>query len=252
MAEDKNNLKLDTLREKIRDSVKLFTEKLIEQLGDNLQSVTVVGSSLTEDFVSGKSDINTVVVLGKQDFNSLKIIAGMAKSMSKRKISVPLLMTPEYIERSRDVFGIELLSFQLTHETIFGQDLFDGLDFVKSDVRLQCERELKATLIRLRQGYIAAGANKRLVRDVLVSAASALVPLLQAMLWLKNIVRTREAESVFTKAADEFSVNVDSLVAARGWRHEKRRLEQSEIINVFESIYAAVERLSVIIDELEV
>ena len=34
----------------------------------------------------------------------------------------PLLMTPACIDRSRDVFGIEFLDFQLRHETIVGED----------------------------------------------------------------------------------------------------------------------------------
>ena len=252
MAEDKNNLKLDTLRDEIRDSVKVFVEKLTAGLGDNLQSITIVGSSLTEDFVPGQSDINTVLVLGRQTLDSLKLIAGMAKSMGKKKISAPLLMTPDYIERSRDVFGIEFLDLQLTHETILGSDPFASLAFTKADVRFQCERELKATLIRLRQGYIASAGQKRLVRDILASAAGALVPLLRAMLWLKGVDRPMRAEPVFTKAAAKFSIGVDSLTAARRWRHKKTRLQESEITTAFESIYKTVEQLALIVDKLEV
>ena len=252
MAENKNELKLDALREGIRDSVKVFAEKLIAELADNLQSITVVGSSLTDDFALGQSDINTVVVLGRQSPDSLKTIAGMAKTMSKKKISAPLLMTESYIERSRDVFGIEFLDFQLTHETIFGSDPLEKLTFAKADVRLQCERELKATLIRLRQGYIAAAANKKLVRDILASAAGGLVPLLRAMLWLKDTDRPRRIAPVFEKAAEQFSIKTDSLIVARKWRHKKARLGESEVKTAFESIYTAVEQLALIVDKLEV
>ena len=102
-------------------------------------------------------------------------------------------MTPAYIDRSRDVFGIELLDFQLCHHTVLGDDPFAALSFAKVDVRLQCERELKASLIRLRQGYLAAGGNVLLVRDVLIAAVKALAPLLRAMLWLTDRERTPEA-----------------------------------------------------------
>ena len=163
MTENKINLKIDALHMQIRDSVKAVAEKLSTALSDNLQSITVVGSSLTEDFRSGQSDINTVLVLGKQNLGSLNAVASLAKPMSRKKISPPLLMTQSYIERSRDVFGVEFLDFQLVHETIMGDDPFTSLAFDKKDVRIQCERELKAMLIRLRQGYIAAAANKKLV-----------------------------------------------------------------------------------------
>lgn len=252
MAEKTNNVNLDSLRDEIRDRVKTFSEKIISAFGDNLHSISIVGSSLTEDFRPGQSDINTVLVLCKQSLDSLNTLARMARSMNKKRVAVPLLMTPEYIERSRDVFGIEFLDFQLTHKTIFGDDPFTSLTIVKTDVRLQCERELKATLIRLRQGYIAAAANKRLVRDILASAAGGLVPLLRAILWLKDIDRPVLAEQVFKKAASEFSIKADSLIDAKKWRHKRPFQQKSEFTSVFESIYANVERLASIVDKLEV
>ena len=251
MTEDKKNLRLDDIREEIRKPLEAFAEKLIAKLGKNLQSITVVGSALTEDF-RHQSDINTVLVMGNQIFEALNTLANIAKLVSKRRFSPPLLMTPEYIERSRDVFGIEFLDFQLTHKTIFGDDPFAPLIFAKGDVRLQCERELKATLIRLRQGYIASRANNKLVRDILISTSSSLVPLLRAILWLKDIERPRIAEKVFNKAAEEFSVVLDMLVVARRWRHKKTRLGNKEIAAAFQSIYATVEQLALIVDKLEV
>jgi len=67
MAANNNELKLAPLRSEIRKPVRTFTEKLIEKLGENLKSITIIGSSLTGDFVPGKSDINSVLALAKQD-----------------------------------------------------------------------------------------------------------------------------------------------------------------------------------------
>ena len=252
MAENKNSLKLDAIAEQIREPLKVFAERLAAGLADNLQSITVVGSSLTEDFRPGQSDINTVLVLGEHTLGALNAIAALAKPMSKKKLSAPLLMTPLYIERSLDVFGVEFLDFQLTHQTIMGDDPFAPLYFNKKDVRLQCERELKAMLIRLRQGYIAAAANKKLVRDILISATKGLAPLLRAMLWLKDADRAARTEPTFTKAASEFSIKTDSLLTAGKWRHDKPRLSETEMENAFEAVYTTVEQLAVTVDKLEV
>jgi len=252
MTENKTNLKVDALHAQIRDSVKAFAEKLLAALGDNLKSITIVGSSLTEDFRPGQSDINTVLVLGGQTLASLNAVASMAKPMSRKKISPPLLMTQSYIERSRDVFGVEFLDFQLAHETIMGDDPFASLKFDKKDVRIQCERELKAMLIRLRQGYIAAAANKKLVRDILISTAKGMAPLLRSMLWLKDVERTARAEATFGKAAGEFSIDANTLTSAIKWRHEKVRLSETEMENAFESVYSLVEQLADIVDKLKV
>jgi len=252
MTEDKTNLKVDALNIHIRDSIRDFSERLLTALGDNLQSITVVGGSLTEDFEPESSDINTVLVLDRQNLSSLNAIASLAKPMSRKKISPPLLMTQSYIERSRDVFGVEFLDFQLAHKTIMGDDPFASLEFDKKDVRLQCERELKAMLIRLRQGYIAAAANKKLVRDILISTAKGMAPLLRAMLWLKDIDRTAQAEATFGKAAEEFSVDTNPLTLTIKWRHEKTRLSETEMEHAYELVYSVVEQLSDIVDKLKV
>jgi hypothetical protein len=252
MAEKENSIKLDAVPEQIREALVLFTEKLNAGLGDNLQSVTVVGSSLTQDYRLGRSDINTVLVLSKLTVNSLDAIAGMAKTMNKKKISAPLLMTPTYIERSLDVFGVEFLDFQLTHQTILGSDPFASLSLAKKDVRLQCERELKAMLIRLRQGYIAAAANRKLVRDILISTIKGLAPLLRAMLWLKGIERPREAEPTFKKAGAEFSIGIEPLISVAKWQYEKIRLDEAQMKSTFESVYTIVEKLADIVDEIEI
>lgn len=252
MAENKTKLKLDSLSMQIRDGVKSFAEKLIAELGNNLQSITMVGSSLTADYRPDQSDINTVLVLGRQTSASLNAIAALAKPMRKKRISPPLLMTESYIEQSRDVFGVEFLDFQLTHQTILGDDPFAALTFDKKDVRLQCERELKAMLIRLRQGYIAAAANKKLVRDVLISTAKGLMPLLRAMLWLKGIDRPTKAEPTLREAVQQFLINKDSLITTRKWQSQKVRLSEVELESTFESIYATVEQLALFVDKLEV
>ncbi|MGD2094025.1 MAG: hypothetical protein PVH77_03355 [Phycisphaerales bacterium] len=252
MDENKTKLKLDALRGEIRERVKVFAEALIAELQENLQSLTIVGSSLTEDFRTGQSDINTVLVLGKIQQGPLKRIAKLAKPMSKKKISPPLLMTTPYIERSLDVFGIEFLEFQLAHQTILGDDPFGGLSISKKDVRLQCERELKAMLIRLRQGFIASGGNRKLVRDILISTTKGLLPLLRAMLWLKDVERTALAEDTLNKASSELSINIDSLKKTLNWRSQKTRLGEFEMEQIFQSIYSTAEQLALIVDKLEV
>jgi len=247
MAENKTKLKLDALPEQIRDNMKSFADKLTAELGENLQSITVVGSGLTGDFRPGQSDINTVLVLRRQTLASLNAIATLARPMRKKRISPPLLMTESYIEQSRDVFGVEFLDFQLTHRTFLGDDPFAALTFDKKDVRLQCERELKAMLIRLRQGYIAAAANKKLVQDVLISTAKGLMPLVRAMLWLKDIDRPTKAEPTLLEAVEQFLINKDSLITTRKWQHQKVRLSKFELESAFESIYATVEQLALFI-----
>ncbi len=252
MTESQIDSTLDAVPEAIRKPLKAVIGHMRPALGGNFAGLTVVGSALTDDYHPGTSDINTVLLLETHTSAALMAVASMAKPLRKQHASPPLLMTTSYIERSRDVFGVEFLDFQLTHATVLGDDPFAAMSFNKADVRLQCERELKATLIRLRQGYIAAAGRNELVRDVLIAAAKGLAPLLRAMLWLKDIERPKTMEATFGKAAGEFSINLDSAAKAERWRYEKPRLTDAEIETAFGAIYAASDKLATLVDELEV
>ncbi len=251
MADTYTGPRLDALRETIRAPLQLLADHLRVRLGDNLRSVTVVGSALTEDYQPGVSDINTVVLLGEHSIMALNTVAALAGPLNRNKLSPPLLMTPSYIERSRDVFGIEFLDFQLTHETIWGEDPFAPLHIEKKDVRLQCERELKAMLVRLRQGYIAAAGDRKVVRDILISTAKGLAPLVRAMLWLKDSERPQAMEPAVRRAAGAFNVELDAVIAAERWRYEKPRLTDADVEKHFTAIVDAVDRLTATVDQLE-
>lgn len=251
MSDTQDTPRLNSVRETIREPLTRFIQHVQTELGDRLQSVTVVGSAMTDDFQPGVSDINTVVLLNEHSVAALNAIASLAKSLRRSRFSAPLLMTSSSIERSRDVFGIEFLDLQLTHATILGDDPFAGIQIDKPDVRLQCERELKAMLVRLRQGWIAAAGDKGLVRDILVSTVKGLAPLLRAMLWLRDIARPTTMAATLREAANHFHVDLDAVLGADRWRHERPRLSDAEIENAFVAIVDAVDRLATIIDEME-
>ena len=63
MTENKTNLKVNALNIQIRDSVKDFADRLFAALGDNLQSITIVDSSLT-----GDSEAAVKVKAGRREY----------------------------------------------------------------------------------------------------------------------------------------------------------------------------------------
>lgn len=251
VTETRSAPRLDGVRPEIRETLRLLAEHLQAALRDNLKSLSVVGSSLTQDFEPKISDINTVVLLDAYDIPALSAVARLAAPLRRYRVAPPLLMTEFYISRSGDVFGVEFLDFQLTHETILGEDPFAPMQFEKKDVRLQCERELKAMLVRLRQGYVAAAADQRMVRDLLLAAVKGLTPLLRAMLWIVDADRPKTMDSTLRKAAGEFDVELGSALAIHHWRHEKPRSTDAEIESSFIAILDAVERLTTVVDGLE-
>jgi len=222
-------------------------------LNEQLRGITVVGSCLTADYRPGQSDINTVLLVDQVNPGILdSLTVSMRPLTRKQRLAIPLLMTEDYIARSRDVFGIEFLDFQLTHRTILGDDPFAGLSFTQNDVRMQCERELKADLIRLRQGYISANGKDPLIREVLIAAVKSLAPLLRAMLWLNDQPRADALQPTFTQAGAQFSFDAAVLEQVINWWQQKTRTKGPEVRAAFEQVYALIHSLATTVDSFGV
>ncbi len=249
MLETRREFRLSGVPQQTHEPVAQLVNQLTAALLDNLDSVSVVGSALTTDFHPRASDINTVVVLLQDDMAALRAVAALSKTLQKRHAAPPLLMTPAYLERSRDVFGVELLDFQLTHATVLGEDPFTTLTFAREDVRMQCERELKAMLSRLRQGYISAGGHKDHVRGVLLGVVKGLAPLVRALLWMKNLERPSTTEATFRRGSEVFGVDFTHAAALHRSRHEHFGGDPEAS---FEPLYAAVDELAGVVDALEI
>jgi hypothetical protein len=243
---------VQALREEIRIPVHVLAERLLSSAVSRIDSITIVGSSLTPDFVPGKSDINSVIIIRDDLPGSLDAIAAAGKSLRKGHFAPPLLFTADHISRSLDTFPIELLDFQLNHRTIYGRDPFSGLSFGRKDVRLQCERELKSILFRLSQGYISCHAAPEPVTHLLISAVTSMTSTVRAMLWLKDVDRSGTFEQVFTRTAAAFSVDASPLIEIRKWKAAHRLPSKDVVAGMFPATYELVSRLAGAIDAIEV
>ena len=252
MVQIVNELKLDGIAEQTHASVRQAVNQFQTDLAKDLLSITVVGSAATETYQQGVSDINTVLLLRHLARTQLDVISGMAKSLHKLHLGPPLLMTPEYIERSYDVFGVELLDFQRFGVTIWGENPFGHLAFKQSEVRLQCERELKSMLIRLRQGYIAAAGNKRLLQDLLVATAKTSLPYLRAMQWLKDQTREASVEATVAGAGDALKLEIHVLADIARQHYARSRFQDNQLLDLFDKTYKAIETLASWVDRFEV
>ncbi len=67
-----------------------------------------------------------------------------------------------------------------------GSEYFDDLAFLDSDVRAQCERELKVVSIAMRQGLLASSGRDEALLELAEPLVEHLVRTLRGLLWLKG------------------------------------------------------------------
>ena len=239
------------LKPVIIEKFKPFQDEILRGYNDNIHSITLTGSALTDDFVPGKSDINSVVVLAEMDLKFLELLSALGKKYQKKRIAAPLIMTPEYIMNSLDVFPIEFLNIKLLHKTLFGENLFQDLKINRVDLRLQCERELKVRLIGLRQGYISCLGNSKMLMEMFIDSFSGYVPLFKGIILLlgkKPPVTSQDAIAVLEEVSGVNTRVFDTILTQK---KQKTKLMMGQLNTIFQDYYAAIEKLGDITDGIK-
>ncbi len=238
-----------------KEAEKRFTPFLDELLGtsrEKIHSVQVTGSALTTDYNPKKSDINSVVVLKEMDLKFLEILAPLGKKYGKKGVAAPLIMTPGYIETSLDVFPVEFMNIRWIHKTLFGEDHFTAIEVKLSDLRQQCERELKVRLIGMRQSYLSASGDRRILTENFLQTFSGYIPLFRATLLLLGEDPPIEMAAVLTALASKTGQSTEVFQKVLQARREKTKFYMDDLNLLFEDYYNAIEALGKIIDAIEV
>jgi predicted nucleotidyltransferase len=243
------NLRLDKLRAIVSEKIKSFLEEILDSYSDNVHSIHIVGSSLTDDYHEKTSDINSIFVLKSMDLKFIELLAPFGKKYKKKGVAAPLVMTPDYIRTSLDVFPIEFADCKLIHQTVFGEDILNDIEISMVDLRQQCEREIKSKLIGLRQAYISSVGDRRMLTERFVASIAGYMPLFRGIILLMGKERPVGKDQVISTLSDSTGINTDIFRKILAIKRGNSILSKDEMNTVFEEYYEATEKIGNIIDE---
>jgi len=167
-----------------------LTEELKSACSANLKSVILYGSAAAGDHTGKRSDYNVLVVTEGLGRSELLAFSKTAKAWANAGNPAPLLFTMERLNKSTDVFPVELLDIKECHKILFGEDVVSDLDISTDNLRLQIEHELRGNLIQLRQQYLLSAGNAKEVCNLMVRSLSSFLVLVPR---LTPAVRQRRA-----------------------------------------------------------
>lgn len=188
---------LGMLPEQMRPPVSDFAELLRTLGGDNVLGLTLIGAIAAGSFAPERDTARSVMVVRRHDLSLLRRIAEHGPRLGRQRISAPLVMTPEYIQASLDTFPLEFLEITQNRVIVFGNDYFSDLEIADSDVRYQCERELKVLAMSLRQSLLAAAGRDRVLAEFELGVGEGMLRIMRGMLWIKGRKDPQSAAQVF-------------------------------------------------------
>lgn len=104
--------------------------------------------------VYGPDEANLLVVAADLEPATLRALAPPVRWWIRKTAAWPRLFTRALIAESLDVFPIEMLELSHRRRVLFGVDPFADVRIDHRALRVQCERELREKLMRLREAYI--------------------------------------------------------------------------------------------------
>lgn len=227
-----------------------FVTKLREAAKDNLVSVILFGSAVAGDFHPEFSNLNLFCVVRDSSFATFQALAPAVKWWDSQKQPPPLFMTRDEIERSADVFTIELLDLQQHHRLLFGEDVVKGLSIPENPHRVQVEYELREKLALLRQHALLAVGNDSRLWELLLRSVSSFATLFRhALIVVGHDAPAGKRQAVQTLAS-KLGFDASGILQVLDVRERKSNRKQFDAADVFARYLAAVEHVAVAVDKM--
>lgn len=217
-------------------------------LGTRLISFVMYGSSHTGEFHEGYSNINTMAVVSGITMHDIAEIGKELKWFFYKDNPSPLVFTPDELNSFKDVFPIEMLDMIDHHTLVYGDtDPLKGITIDRRNLKFQCESELKAKLIRLRQALFLNQSEKQ-AAVIMTASLSSFIALFKGVLRLREIEVPARKKEVIAAIAGLVDFDQTPFLRLLAVREKKDKLKKSE---TFKTLEMYVEGITKVIKFLE-
>jgi hypothetical protein len=167
---------MPTLDQDREHDLSAYAGDVREALGAACVGVILYGSAAGVDWVPGRSDVNTVVVLDRATVAALDALAAVMARWRTKGFALPVVLDREQVEHARLLFPMELDDIARQHRVLIGTDPFGGMSVDEAALRRECAQEAFGKLLRVRAFYLAhAGEPPALGRMMTESLKSFLI-----------------------------------------------------------------------------
>ncbi|MFZ1134273.1 MAG: nucleotidyltransferase domain-containing protein [Candidatus Korobacteraceae bacterium] len=163
---------------KPEDKLQKLVGRLEYTCGEDLVAVVLYGSAARDDYHEQYSDVNVLIVLRHMKPTIYSGLAGVLNWWSlEEKLRPPTIMTLEELRESADVFAIEMLDIQGAHKTLYGADVVSEIKVPMNLHRLEVERDLRTTLLRLRNHLLLTNDGDEELKHVMAKSVTSVLTL---------------------------------------------------------------------------
>lgn len=230
-----------------------YLDKLINALKGSIISVYAYGSVTGGEYDPKRSDINLAFILNDASIRNLKGTVKVLRRGLKKNITVPLFLTPEYVEMSLDTFPMEFLELKETRVLLYGKETLQDIKVKKKDIRRECEYQVKGKLLTLRQAYLERSMKARDLERLIKETLRALFPVFRNMLRLHDINPVSKGKrEILKELVDAFNIDTSSFMEVLDDKRPDGKISGKDAGKFIDSFLVELNRLSNVLDEMDI
>jgi hypothetical protein len=219
-----------------------FVQRMKNAAPDNLKAVVLYGSAATGEFHEGHSNVNLLCLVENGDPARLEPFHSTIDWWMGKGHPAPLIFTLKELQRSADIFAIELLDMQAQHKMLLGAEFLAGISVPLRYHKLQVERELRTNWLRLRQTFLAAPRRAHL--NVMVAAASSFTALFRHALVALGESPVQNKRNAIDRVAKLAGADAGGFNAVLDFREKKTKEKEIDVAATARSYFALVEAVT--------
>jgi hypothetical protein len=227
-----------------------FVTRMQQSAGENLQSVVLYGSAANGEFHRDFSNVNLLCILRETSFATLSTISSVVKWWTEQKHRTPLVLTREELNRSADVFSIEVLDMQQRHRVLFGEDFLSGLQIPMHLHRAQVEYELREKLILLREHLLLAAGSDRQMWDLMLHSLPSFITLFRHALIALGDPSPRAKREAVQQLSTRVQFDSSAFLQLLDVRERKIEPKQLDVKDVFTRYLEGVQKVTAAVDKM--
>ena len=216
--------------------------------GEDLQSVILYGPAARDEKPSGSLSFHFLVVTGDNTPSALAPCSVFIKKWAKNKISVPLFLTTDYIKNSLDTFPLEFMEMKSSYLVLFGEDVLEDITFKDSDVRSECEREIKGKLLHLRAEFLLHRGDRKGLIDLVRRSLTTFRMMFAGVLYLKKSDIPEKTGELLAAVSREFGIDSDLLTKLYEISNGGIQPDMAETDTLFDLYVEELDKLSNALD----
>jgi hypothetical protein len=227
-----------------------FVSRFRAAAGANLESIILYGSAASGEFQPKFSNLNLFCVLGVCSLGALQALAPAAKWWDRQRQPPPLLMTRKELERSIDVFPIEMMDMVQHYRVLFGADVLQGVQIPRNLHRIQVEYELREKLILLRQQLLLVSGKKSRSWDVLLRSAPSFLTLFRHSLIALGQTPPAQKRDAVLALARQAAFDPSAIIRVLDVREHKIDRRDVDLEEVCAGYLIVVEQVADFVDKM--